>query len=347
MDSSSTIGWDVGGAHLKAARLNPEGAVQDVIQLPCPLWQGLEHLHRAIAEVFTRLGTAPFNAVTMSGEMVDLFPSRPEGVACLVRAMEERVGNGTVRYFAGEAGLLDAAAAIAAPDRVASANWLASGALVALCTDAALFVDIGSTTTDMVPVRGGKVGAEGGDDAERLVSGELVYLGVVRTPVMAMAERVPFDGQWVPLMAEFFATAADVYRLTGELPECADQHPTADGAEKTPEASARRLARMIGRDAHVAPMAAWRELAQWLGLAQLRRVEDACDRLLSLGVLPEDAPIVGAGVGRFLAAKVAQRRGRAFVPFASLLQVPVELADQVSACAPAVSVAWLARVSGQ
>ena len=343
MATRPTIGWDVGGAHLKAALLDASGAVREVFQLPCPLWQGLEHLHHAITETLARLGAAPVHAVTMTGEMVDLFPSRPEGVVRLVRAMEQRVGQGEVRFFAGESGFLDAAGAIAAPERVASANWLASAALVASRTDDALFVDIGSTTIDVVPVRGGKVGAQGRDDAERLVSGELVYMGVVRTPVMAMAERVPFEGHWVPLMAEFFAAAADVHRLTGELPESADQHPTADGGEKTPEASARRLARMIGRDAESASMDAWRELARWLSLAQLRRLEDACDRLLSLGVLPEDAPVVGAGAGRFLAATMAARRGRRFVPFADLLHVPVELADRVSVCAPAVAVAWLAR----
>ena len=217
-----------------------------------------------------------------------------------------------------------------------------SAAVVAESTTAALFVDIGSTTIDIVPVRDGQVGARGRDDAERLVSGELVYSGVVRTPVMALAERVPFAGHWVPLVAEHFATSADVYRLTGELPEGADQHPAADGGDKTVEASARRLARMIGRDADSAPLAAWRELAQWLARAQLRRLQDGCDQLLSLGVLPEDAPIVGAGVGRFLAARVAAHRGGRFIPFANLLQAPATLADRVSDCAPAVAVAWLA-----
>jgi len=345
--ADATIGWDLGGAHLKAARLSPTRSVLDVVQLPCALWQGMAHLDRALSEALTRLGPAPAHAVTMTGEMVDLFPSRRDGVTRLVQAMEERLAGTTLRFFAGEDGFLTAPLAIASPSRVASANWLASAALVAARIDTGLFADIGSTTTDLVPVKGGSVGAQGRDDAERLVSGELVYSGVVRTPVMAMAERVPFGGHWVPLMAEYFATTADVYRLTGELPECADQHPAADGGEKTIEASARRLARMIGRDAESAPLGAWRDLALWLSQTQLRRLEDACDRLLSLAALPEDAPIVGAGVGRFLAAKVAATRRRAFVPFASLVDTPDTLADQVSACAPAVAVAWLLGRGGR
>ena len=141
--------------------------------------------------------------------------------------------------------------------------------------------------------------ARGRDDASRLVAGELVYTGVVRTPLMALARRGRHSsGEWVPLMAEYFATTADVYRLTGQLPEGADQHPAADGGEKTGPASARRLARMIGRDSESAPLAAWRELAGgWLRAAapdrgRLRPTARA-------GGLSEEAPVVAAGVGTF------------------------------------------------
>jgi (4-(4-[2-(gamma-L-glutamylamino)ethyl]phenoxymethyl)furan-2-yl)methanamine synthase len=342
MRAEAIIGWDLGGAHLKAARLSASRTVLDVLQLPCPLWQGMDRLYGALSEALGRLGPAKIHAVTMTGEMVDLFPTRTEGVTRLVQAMTERLAGASLRFFAGEGGFLEGPGAVANPSQVASANWLASAALVAESITAGLLVDVGSTTIDIVPVRAGQVGARGRDDSERLISGELVYSGVVRTPVMALAERVPFAGHWVPLVPEYFATSADVYRLTGELPEGADQHPAADGADKTVEASARRLARMIGRDADSAPLAAWRELAQWLARAQLQRLQDGCDQLLSLGVLPADAPIVGAGVGRFVAAKVAAHRGVGFVPFASLLEAPATLADRVSDCAPAVAVAWLA-----
>ena len=87
---------------------------------------------------------------------------------------------------------------MAAPELVASANWMASGAVVAGLIPEGLVVDIGSTTTDLIVVRHGAVEAQGDDDGSRLVAGELVYSGVVRTPVMALAPRVPFAGAWVP-----------------------------------------------------------------------------------------------------------------------------------------------------
>ncbi len=343
MGTEPVIGWDLGGAHVKAARLDASGAVERVLQVPCPLWQGIQHLDAALQQVLSVLDLAPIHAVTMTGEMVDLFPNRREGVARLVTALRERLPDGAICFYAGGDGFVDAGQAAGAGLRIASANWMASAAVVAAGVQAALFIDIGSTTTDLMAVHGGRVWARGGEDAERLLAGELLYTGVVRTPVMALAERVPFGGEWVPVMAEHFATAADVHRLTGQLPEAADQHPAADGGEKTVAGSARRLARMIGRDVESAPLAAWRRLAGWLARAQSRRIEDAWERLLSRDVLAEDAPVVAAGVGRFVAAEIARRCGRPCIEFGCLVPAKEAERGRVTDCAPAVGVAWLAQ----
>jgi len=341
MPPDAVIGWDVGGAHLKAARLR-DGRVDRVIQLPCALWRGLDRLHAALDDAESRLGPAPVHGATMTGEMVDLFPSREAGVRRLVTELRGRFCPADLRIFAGESRLCSADEAIAAPDRVASANWLASALLVARRRPDALFVDVGSTTTDLVPIRGGEVRCRGRDDASRLVSGELVYGGVVRTPVMAMAERVPFGGAQVPLMAEWFAAAADVYRLTGQLPQDADQHPTADGADKSVAASARRLARMIGRDHESAELERWRELAAWLGAELSRRILSAAVRVLAREPLPPGAPVVAAGVGRFLAPALARALDRDLLEFGALVPAVPGEADRASDCAPAVAVGWLA-----
>jgi probable H4MPT-linked C1 transfer pathway protein len=340
----AVIGWDIGGAHLKAARLDAAGRVERVVQLPCALWRGLAELDAALDSAVPLVGEARLHGVTMTGEMVDFFPTRRAGVACLVGEMQRRFGGAELRFYAGRAGFLDADAAIAAADRVASANWMASAELVAARVPDALLVDIGSTTTDLVVVREGRVRAAGRNDAARLVTGELVYTGVARTPVMAMAPEVPFEGKMVPLMAEHFATAADVHRLTGRLPPGADLHPAADGGEKTEAASARRLARMIGRDAESAPAEAWQAMARWLAGRQLERIERAARRLLLRERVPVGAPVVAAGVGRFLAADLASALERQGVDFAALLpEGGGAEASQVSDCAAAVAVAWLAH----
>lgn len=341
MSSDTVIGWDLGGAHLKAARLGSGKRVERVTQLPCALWRGVVELHRALDAAVSELGTADRHAVTMTGEMVDHFPSRAQGVRSLVAEMSHRFGAAHLRIFDTGGGFRSAEETAAEPLRAASANWLAAATVVAALESDALLVDVGSTTTDLVPVREGRIRARGRDDAARLESGELLYAGVVRTPVMAMADAVPFEGSRVPLIAEWFAAAADVYRLTGQLPENADQHPTADGADKSPGASARRLARMIGRDAESAEPGRWRELAHWLAEAQARRLRAAVERLLSEEPLPPGAPIVAAGVGRFLAAGLARSLDRPTIEFGALVSAEPDQHDRVTDCAPAVAVAWL------
>lgn len=339
------VGWDVGGAHLKAACVDTAGRLRWVRQLPCALWRGLDRLQRAVArlrEEHPELVRAR-HALTMTGELVDLFPDRKAGVVRIVAAMQAELADPGLRVYAGAEGLVAAAQAVDHSAAVASANWLASAAWAAARLGDGLLLDIGSTTTDIVPFSAGRVCNRGGDDFERMRCEELVYTGVVRTPVGNLAERVPFEGEWIGLAAEHFSTAADVHRLTGELPEGADQQPTPDRASRSLPDSARRLARMIGRDLDSADMAQWRELAAYLAEEQLGRILRASWRVLSRGELPAKAPVLGAGVGRFLAARIAQRLQRPYRDFGELCgAADAQLGPQAADCAPAVALAHLA-----
>ncbi|WP_207460603.1 hydantoinase/oxoprolinase family protein [Azospirillum sp. SYSU D00513] len=338
----ATIGWDLGGAHLKAARVGASGRLEAVVQVPCRLWQGLGEFDAAVAAVFERMPPADNHAVTMTGELVDLFESRCQGVEALIDRMASALNGARLRVFAGRLGLLDPADARGAVLDVASANWLASAALVARRLEEALFVDMGSTTTDLVPVRAGRVEARGRTDHERMAVEELVYTGLTRTPVMAMARSMLVAGERVPLMAEYFATSADVHRVLGTLDESADQHPAADNGPKTPQASARRLGRMVGRDLEELDMERWRDVARDLAEGQLRTIHDAALRVLSACPLPQGAPLVGAGAGRAVVKALADRLGRPYRDFAEIAGAEGEdLAAWTSHCAPAAAVALL------
>lgn len=333
------MGWDVGGAHLKAARLDASGRVVGVWQEPCALWRGLDRLETALARILARAdGPAASHGVTMTGEMTDLFATREEGVAALAATMAERLAPAPTRFYAGAAGWVDGAGIAAAARLVASANWHATARLVAGRVGEGLLVDIGSTTTDIIPLAAGSVAATGATDAERLAAGELVYTGVARTPLMALAERAPVAGRWLSLMAEHFATTADVYRVLGWLPESADLHDSADGGPKTAAASLRRLARMVGMDAEDAPEAAWVQLAAWFARAQLSRIETGIQQVLSRALPGPDAPLVLAGAGAFLGPRLGARLERPVLDFHG----PEPGAEAIQGwCAPAVAVARL------
>ena len=337
----TVIGWDVGGAHVKASLIS-QGALTDVAQWPAPLWQGLVHLDQAFdaaRERWPGIGDCR-HAITMTAEMTDLFEDREAGVAAIV----ERIGSGLdrgARYYAGPARWLDADAALGDWRSVASANWMAAAECVGRSVGDALLIDIGSTTTDIVPITDARPCAGGEGDARRLAAGQLVYVGVVRTPLCALAERIGWRGAEYNVMNEFFATTADLFRITGELAAEHDQHATADGGGKDIAASCRRLARMIGHDGRDAAYAEWRVLAASWRQRMLQRILDNLLRVERAHRLPDQAPIVGAGCGGFLAAELADRLGRPHLPFHRLLATPPALSAWVDTCAPSAAVASL------
>ncbi|WP_330083157.1 hydantoinase/oxoprolinase family protein [Methylocystis iwaonis] len=337
---TAIIGWDIGGAHVKAARAE-NGRLVAVTQRACAPHLGLAHLEAPIRETLKELGSASHHRVTMTAELSDAFENRASGVVS-VAAIAAREIVGDALFYAGARGFVARAQIREAAEAVASANWRVSAELVAQhCADA-LFIDMGSTTTDLVPIRGGRVCTQGATDAERLVSGELCYAGFSRGAPQAYATRAPIDGRWTPLVNEAFASMADVRRILGDLPEgdCgADLSPTADGRPKTAAASHARLARLAGLDTGQLTPLQGRALAAHFARAQMRAIEDQIALLASREAVGPDAPVIGAGVGRALVARLAQAQGRAYRDFAEFIAASDELRALAANCAPAAALA--------
>jgi probable H4MPT-linked C1 transfer pathway protein len=312
-----------------------------VIQAPCALWRGLSALDETLAALPGWARAPADHAVTMTGELTDCFASRTEGVGELARWAARNL-HGEVRIYAGRGGFLPPDAAAGAAADVASANWHATASLLARHLPEALLVDIGSTTADLIPVAQGAPAALGYSDAERLETGELVYTGVVRTPLVALARRAPFRGRWTSLVAEYFATTADMYRLLGLLDPEADQQEAADGRGKSRAETETRIARMVGRDRAEGEGADWTRLAAFFAERQLALLQEAAAQILSRGGLGAAAPLVGCGAGRFVASRLAARLGRPYRDLAAFVQTAGAPAEWVSSCAPAVAVALLA-----
>jgi len=343
MSGDLLLGWDVGGAHLKRAVLDASGRLLAVDMAPCALWQGLDRLDAAIAALPT-VPAAP-SVVTMTGELTDLWPDRVAGVAGLAEALAARLGDDT-RFYAGPDGFMSTPDTPAYASTIASANWHATAAALALRLPAGVLVDIGSTTSDLLYFAGKQLYCRGYSDCERMVAGELLYTGAARTPVMGLGPTLPFRGAHVPLMMEYFATTADVHRLTGELPDGADLHASADGGAKTLEASARRLLRMVGRDLGPCSLAEAQALAAYAAELQVQRLHASLALVLSAHGLTQEVPLVAAGVGRFLVPRLAQRTARGHLDAGRVLAGSEALASAAADCAPAVAVALLAHAGG-
>jgi probable H4MPT-linked C1 transfer pathway protein len=337
---TSVIGWDIGGAHLKAARAE-DGRIVAAAQLPCAPHHGLANLEQAIRDAAARLGPAERHGVTMTAELSDAFENRARGVVSIAAIFTREIDSRDIVFYAGARGFISRAEIAEAADAVASANWRASAELVARhCADA-LFIDMGSTTTDLVPICKGAVAALGASDAERLAHGELVYAGFSRGTPQAYARMAPIAGRWTPLVNEAFATMADVRRVLGDMREDDDLAPTADGRGKSVDASRARLARLAGRDAAELSDGQWRNFADFLARAQMRLIEDQIALLRSRAAAARDALIVGAGVGRELVASLARAQNRTYRDFDDFLAAAPEAKSAASDCAPAAAIALL------
>lgn len=328
-------GYDVGGAHLKVARVE-DGRVTAAAEYPCALWNGLDQLDMALGSASALTRDADVHAVTMTGELCELFPSRHDGVITLTRHLNERLGARAV-FYRGLKGFGDAAAAQTDTSSVASANYLATVEIVARARPKSLLIDMGSTTTDIIACDR----PQGLSDAERLQTGELVYTGFTRTPVPSVTTRGVLAGQWQALARDCFATMADVRRVLGELPDDIAREGTTDGRGRSLEESLARLARGFGRDAEMRHLATWQVTAAHIRDEQLRSIYDGAIQVLSRPALQIES-VVAAGIGASAASAIANRLGLPSVSFGALVNADDASRTAVTRYAPAVAVALLA-----
>ena len=199
-----------------------------------------------------------------------------------------------------------------------------------------LLIDIGSTTTDIIPLSNGTPVTEGGTDPARLLSGELVYTGVRRTPLCAVARQVEFRGQSVGVAAELFATTRDVYLWLGQLPEDPEDVDTANSRPATREFARDRLVRMLCADTDEIDDQETDELARQWAVIQRDQIRNAITQVLAR---QSSTPkmVMLSGEGEFLARQVIDEiPDLANVEILSLAQV-LGPDHSVGACAFAVA----------
>jgi hypothetical protein len=272
------VGWDVGGANLKAVRLEPGGLARTA-ELPFELWRAADALPAALRHVLDELGAAPLHAVTMTAELADCFRTKRQGVTAVIDAVEEVLGEDGVRVYSVRGELLPAERARRSAFSVAGANWHAAAGGLARRGEAGILVDVGSTTTDVVPFGPEGVRARGSTDPQRLLEGELVYTGAQRTPLCAIVRTVPLRGRECPVAAEHFAIAADAHVWLGALPESGYRCATPDGGPATRDGAAARLARTVAADVEMLEPGDLTAIAERAASVQVAMITQALARI--------------------------------------------------------------------
>ena len=338
------LGIDVGGANTKVA--TSDGVVES---LYAPLWHRKVCLYEVFPEIHQRFG-AGLEAVgaVMTGELSDCFATRREGVLFIADAVATTFED--PRFF-DRMGQFRARSAVKTdPLAFAATNWLASATLVAQEYRDAIFVDIGSTTTDVIPLVDGMVRVQH-SDLERLKRGELIYSGVLRTNVAAVLQRVNFNEEEAReacrVSSELFAITADAYLVLGEITEkeysCTSPNWYAfagrEMEEKSRTSALQRLARVVCSDLEELGEAGATTIAAQVKQKQVAELRTSLEQMKTTYGLSQ---VVAAGIGDFLVRAAADAANLQFVSLAA------RYGTDVSATFPAFALAKLleAEVKG-
>lgn len=322
----STVGLDVGGANLKLAHDNGIARCD-----PFALWQFPDSLGTRLDSLLAAMPGFDRIALTMTGELCDCYASRRDGVRHITECVQQCAGGRAVVVWSLRGRFVTPEDARANPAQCAAANWHALATWVSQQYPVGLnlMLDVGSTTTDVIPLKNGEVVARGRDDTDRLATGELVYLGGERTPCMALGPEVTWRGRRYALMAEHFATIQDVFLLAGHGPEQPRRMSACDGQPLTVTASARRLLRMIGADLEALSVDDAKSLARCFASRWMGRIADAIGRVTA-----------GRSCSQIIISGSGDRLGAMAAGLALPEVTQVMLRDAIGPTASEAAVAW-------
>ena len=315
------LGLDVGGANIKGCNLQVDGDHINSAKGKSVYYEIWRNTH-GLKDVLIRLCNSlkekkaqEFDeiALTMTAELCDSFESKTQGVLTIVQTVEEIFENTPLYVWTTQEVFASPPEIRKNPLQAAAANWLASAAALAnsssLDDSPVIFIDMGSTTTDILPVTAGKVLPRGRTDTERLLSGELLYTGVLRTAVHSIVDEVVLDGFRCRVANEYFASSADVYSLLGWITETDYNIPTPDGKSRDFYGCAKRLARVVAAEPEELGMENIYLIAQYIMEKQIQQVMNNILQVVSRREMPLPKKLVTTGQGTFILKEVARRLG--------------------------------------
>ena len=318
MITKTVLGLDIGGVNIKAVLLKYQHQKllsHQIAVRPFEIWRKRERLAVLLQEMGAELGLLDYSqvALTMTAELSDAFQTKREGVLFVLGAVEQAFSKSTIYTFSLDGSFLSMAEAVYDPLSCAASNWLASAQFLAIEHPSCILIDIGSTTTDIIPILQGKITNRGFTDLQRLTSGELLYSASVRTNPNTIVDQVPINGVLCRVAAENFTCMADVYLILGKINSDAYSGPTPDGRPKTVQAAQARLARLVCADCEMMDEKAIYQLAVYLGEKHLQQITESL--LMVLSGLENDLPLALVGAGEFIVKEIARRLDRTVINF--------------------------------
>ncbi|MDD1779245.1 MAG: H4MPT-linked C1 transfer pathway protein [Candidatus Helarchaeota archaeon] len=339
------IGLDIGGVNLKGAFVSYNHKEIQTLKIRSefyPMWlHQLDQLPKKLRTMIKTLaGACSIDAIgiTMTAEVSDAYRTKVEGVTHILSSfskIEPRIRKKVIStrntFISIQEALQDYLA-------VASANWVATALYVGKRVPKCILVDIGSTTTDIIPITNGVPDTLGKTDTDRLLNGELLYTGTLRATIPSIVHKVPLHEKLCPTSFEKFALAADVHLLLDHINQTEYTCETADGRGTTKSEALARLARIVCADTNLLSEQEIYAMATYIYERQLDQIRESMIQVLETHKGYNLAtPVVVTGLGGdFLAKKVAEQ-----MKFQKVIKLEQELGHEGAVAAPAAAIAIL------
>ncbi|NHK30316.1 MAG: hypothetical protein FK730_03120 [Asgard group archaeon] len=300
------LGLDIGGANTKYAFLEYKNGKSKLIvseSVYFPIWKKHQELFKFLLnlkeKIQTNFGEIDSVAFVTTAELADCFRTKKEGIAAICQAVSDAFTDSNPLILDVIGNFLTTSDAPEKWLEVAATNWFASAALLGFKIPNAIIIDIGSTTTDFIPVFNHKVVANGKNDFERLALKELVYSGLLRTNVATIVHHLDVKSKEIPIASEYFATTGDIYYLIGDISEDEFTGETADGKPVTKANSLARLARVVCADLNQLTSIEIIEIAKQIKTKQIDILSKALKEVLQnyidrFKIIPEMV-LIGSG----------------------------------------------------
>ena len=328
-------GFDIGGANTDLAVIDFEDGEIKNIEVDfayLPMWSNNDDLSHVLVELIENIcPVSEIDAVgiSMTAELVDAYDTKKDGVLDIVEKCEETF-TCPIAYV-GVDGMISKSEIEKDPLKAAAANWIATAQIATLISDNCIFIDTGSTTTDIIPIKEGSECAIGKSDFDRSATGELVYTGTLRTNLASFLDKIELNGKEYRIASELFAQTADVYMVLDLITEDDYICDTFDGEGKSKTDCARRIARVVCADLEMLSMDDIVAMSEVIHQKQIAQIADGLKQVVETQGLDL---IVTTGLGKDILDR----------PAAELLGLKVKsmgdiLSDDECTVAPAVGTA--------
>jgi probable H4MPT-linked C1 transfer pathway protein len=302
-------GFDIGGANtdLAIVDFDKKGEINnratDFKYLP--MWSNKNELGDILLDLINNmvnLDSIDAVGVSMTAELVDAYETKKEGVLEIAKEFKDNFN--IPLSFIGVNGVLSHENLEKNPLDISAANWIATAQIAGKIDGNCIFVDSGSTTTDIIPIKNGCECAKGRSDMMRLATGELVYTGILRTNISTFVDEVYLNGNNYKIASELFAISADVYNILGKISKEKYSCDTPDGFGKSIEESRRRISRILCADLDILSSEDIDKISIEIYKKQVQQVMDGLDQVSKRENLDL---VITTGLGKDILASLAAK----------------------------------------